>query len=171
MVTLPGSAKVVTVWLIFCQYPSYRNRLNFHSRIVTHVLKKVLEPVIELDDQRLAVMKGLSLPLMVMTGNQDDGLSIDVLSSLAKEELSQNFFVGVMSDPPSSETTPSVTVFNILDETTPKYDGPFERQDLLDFASLVSQPLVRQFDLSAIVNFMKVGVSMYDHPEHMSDNQ
>ncbi|OKL57986.1 hypothetical protein UA08_06857 [Talaromyces atroroseus] len=121
-----------------------------------------MEPVIELDEQRLAVMKNLSLPLMVMTGDQNDYASLDILTALAKAELSQNFFVGVMWDPSfpniHHKTTPSVTVFNSLDETTPRYGGRFDREGLLGFASLVSQPLVRQFDMSSLVSFMKSGL-------------
>lgn len=116
----------------------------------------------ELDEQQLSVMRNLDLPLMVLTCSHDDEASIGMLSSLAENELSQNFFVGVT---PSSQIdqkiTPFVTVSNILDETTPKYDGPFEREGLATFANLVSKPLVRQFDLSAIVSFMKARIPLH----------
>ena len=53
---------------------------------------------------------------------------------------------------------PTVTVFNVLDETIPMYQGPFERTAVLEFANKVSSPLIRQFDLSSLVSPMKVKV-------------
>jgi hypothetical protein len=129
---------------------------------VSHVLKRVLDPIVELDEQRFDAMKTLDLPLLVLTRTRDDGLSFNVMSSLARQELLGRFFVGVMTDSPFAgtvETTPPfVTVFNVLDETIPTYQGPFERTAVLEFANKVSLPLIRQLDLSSLVSFMKVKV-------------
>jgi len=129
---------------------------------VSHVLKRVLDPIIELDEQLFGAMKALDLPLLVLTRTQDDDLSFNVMSSLARQELSGRFFVGVMTDSPFADTVgatpPFVTVFNILDESIPTYHGPFERTAVLEFANKVSSPLVRQFDLSGLVSFMKVKI-------------
>jgi len=105
-------------------------------------------------------MKALDLPLLLLTSTPDDDKSFNILNSLAERELSDRFFVAVMTDSPSSDvaemTPPFVTVFNTLDETIPTYNGPLERTALLAFASKVSSPLIRQFDLSSLVTFMKV---------------
>lgn len=128
-------------------------------RLVTHVLKQVTNSLVELDEERLAVMKSLGIPLMALTPAEGDDSSINLMASLAKEELAKDFFVGVMSGVQSITIEPFITVYNVRDETTPKYDGPFEKEAILHFASLVSQPLVRQFDMSSIVSFMKVSYS------------
>ena len=105
-------------------------------------------------------MKTLDLPLLVLTYGPEDGSSFNVLKSLAELELSGRFFVAAMADPPFNDaaeiTPPFVTVFNVLDETIPTYHGPFERHAVLEFANKVSSPLIRQFDLSSLVSFMKV---------------
>jgi len=105
-------------------------------------------------------MKGLDLPLLVLTSTLDDDKSFNILNSLAERELSDRFFVAMMTDSPfidvAEMTSPFVTVFNILDETIPTYNGPLERTALLGFANKVSSPLIRQFDLSSLVSFMKV---------------
>jgi hypothetical protein len=107
-------------------------------------------------------MKTLDLPLLVLTRTRDDDLSFNVMSSLARQELSGRFFVGVMTDSPFAETAgttlPFVAAFNGLDETIPTYQGPFERTAVLEFANKVSSPLIRQCDLSSLVSFMKVKV-------------
>jgi len=129
-------------------------------RIVSHVLKRVLPPIVKLDQQRLNVMKVLDLPLLVLRSTLDDDKSFNILNSLAERELSDRFFVAMMTDSPfidvAEMTSPFVTVFNILDETIPTYNGPLERTTLLGFANKVSSPLIRQFDLSSLVSFMKV---------------
>jgi protein disulfide-isomerase A1 len=129
---------------------------------VSHVLKRVLDPIVELDEQRFGAMKSLDLPLLVLTRTWDDDLSFSVMSSLARHELSGRFFVGVMTDSPfagiGGTTPPFITVFNVLDETIPTYQGPFERASVLEFANKVASPLIRQFDLSGLVSFMKVRV-------------
>jgi len=129
---------------------------------VSHVLKRVLDPIIELDEQLFGALKALDLPLLVLTRTQDDDLSFNLMSSLARQELSGRFFVGVMTDSPFADTVgttpPFVTVFNVLDETIPTYHGPFERTAVLEFANKVSSPLVRPFDLSGLVSFMKVKI-------------
>jgi len=129
-------------------------------RLASHVLKRVLDPIIELDEQMFGSMKALDLPLLVLRRTRDDDFSFNVMSSLARQELSGRFFVGVMTDSPSADTIgttpPFVTVFNALDETIPTYHGPFERAAVLEFANKVSSPLVRQMDLSGLVSFMKV---------------
>jgi len=130
-------------------------------RVVSHILKRVLDPIVELDEQMFGVLKALDLPLMLLTRFPGDELSYNVMSSLAKQELSSRFFVGVMTDSPfvntvGMTTPPFITVFNVLDETMPTYHGPFERTAVLKFANKVSSPLVRQCDLSSLVSFMKV---------------
>lgn len=84
------------------------------------------------------------------------------MSSLAQQELSSNFFVGVMTGLSFAETfgitPPAVTVFNVLDETVPTYQGPFERANLLDFAKKASSPLIKQIDLSNLGSFIKVNL-------------
>jgi hypothetical protein len=122
-------------------------------------LKQVTNSHIELNEERFAVMKNLDIPLMVLTPAEDDESSIHLMASLAREELAKDFLVGVMSDAQSTTKESFITVYNIRDETTPKYDGPFEREAVLRFASLVSQPLIRQFDMSSLVSFMKVSYS------------
>lgn len=104
-------------------------------------------------------MKYLEIPLMALTPAKDDASSTSLLASLATEELAKDFFVGVMPNTQSGTNEPFITVYNVRDETLPKYYGPFEKEAILQFASLVSQPLVRQFDMSSIVSFMKVGIS------------
>lgn len=128
-------------------------------RLVTHVLKQVTDSLVELDEERFTVMKQLGIPLMVLTPAKDNHSSINLMASLAKEELAKDFFVGVMSDAQSKTNGPFITVYDVRDEATPKYDGPFEKEAILHFASLVSQPLIRQFDMSSIVSFMKVSHS------------
>jgi hypothetical protein len=125
-------------------------------RLVTHVLKQVTNSLLQLDEERFAVMKSLNIPLMALTHAEDDDSSIDLMASLAREELAKDFFVGVMSDSQFGTKEPFITVHNVRDETTPKYDGPLEKEAILHFASLVSQPLIRQFDMSSLVSFMKV---------------
>jgi protein disulfide-isomerase A1 len=163
MDALPGGAESIIV----CFRPSHclaePELIHFSGhRVVSHVLKRVLDPIVELDEQRFGAMKALDLPLLVLTRTRDDGLSFDVMSSLARQELSGRFFVGVMTDLPFAGTVgttpPFVTVFNVLDETIPTYQGPFERTAVLEFANKVSSPLIRQFDLSSLVSFMKVKV-------------
>jgi protein disulfide-isomerase A1 len=163
MDALQGDAESIIV----CFQPSHclaePELIHFTGhRIVSHVLKRVLDPIIELDEQRFSVMKTLDLPLLVLTRTRDDGLSFNVMSSLARQELSDRFVVGVMTDSPFAgidETTPPfVTVFNVLDETIPTYQGPFERTAVLAFANKVSSPLIRQLDLSSLVSSMKVKV-------------
>lgn len=97
---------------------------------------------------------------MALTRAEDDDSSLNLMASLAKEELAEDFFVGVMSGSQSGTSRPFITVYNVRDETTPKYDGPFEKKAILHFANLVSQPLIRQFDMSTIVSFMKVSYFM-----------
>lgn len=125
-------------------------------RLVTHVLKQVTNSIVELDEERFTIMKQLGVPLMVLTRAGDGDSSLNLMASLAKEELAEDFFVGVMSGAQSGTNKPFITVYNVRDETTPKYDGPFEKKAILHFASLVSQPLIRQFDMSTLVSFMKV---------------
>lgn len=126
------------------------------ARLVTHVLKQVTNSLVELDEERFTVMKHLGIPLMVLTRGEDDETSLTLMASLAKEELAKDFFVGVMSGGQSGTEEPFITVYNVRDEITPEYDGPFEKKAILHFASLVSEPLIRQFDMSTIVSFMKV---------------
>ena len=162
MDALPGAAESTIV----CCRPSHclvePELIHFTGhRVVSHVLKRVLDPVVELDTQLFGVLKSLDMPLMVLTHSRDDEMSFNVMSTLARKELSSRFFVGVMADPPfvntvETTTPPFVTVFNVLDETVPTYHGPFERTAILDFANKVSSPLVRQFDLSGLVSLMKV---------------
>ncbi|RAO73181.1 uncharacterized protein BHQ10_009193 [Talaromyces amestolkiae] len=123
--------------------------------LVTHVLKQVTNSIVELDEERFTIMKQLGVPLMVLTRAGDGDSSLNLMASLAKEELAEDFFVGVMSGAQSGTNKPFITVYNVRDETTPKYDGPFEKKAILHFASLVSQPLIRQFDMSTLVSFMK----------------
>lgn len=163
MDALPGDAESIIV----CFRPSHclakPELIHFTGhRVVSHVLKRVLDPIVELDEQRFGAMKTLDLPLLVLTYTRDDDLSFNVMSSLARQELSGHFFVGVMTDPPFAGTAgampPFVAVFNVLDETIPTYQGPFERTAVLEFANKVSSPLIRQFDLSSLVSSMKVKV-------------
>jgi hypothetical protein len=163
MVALPGNAESIIV----CLRPSYclADPELIHCtghRVVSHVLKRVLDPTVELDEQLFSAMKTLDLPLLVLTRAGDDDLSFNVMSSLAQQELSGRFFVGVMTDSPLTgtvgNTPPFITVFNVLDETIPTYQGPFERTAVLEFANNVSSPLIRQFDSSSLVSFMKVKV-------------
>ena len=163
MDALPGDAESIIV----CFQPSHclaeSELIHFAGyRVVSHVLKRVLDPIVELDEQRFSVMKTLDLPLLVLTRTRDDGLSFNIMSSLARQELSGRFFVGVMTDSPFvgtvGATPPFVTVFNVLDETIPTYQGPFERTAVLEFANKVSSPLIRQCDLSSLVSFKKVKV-------------
>jgi protein disulfide-isomerase A1 len=163
MDALPGGAESIIV----CFRPSYclaEPELIYFTdhRVVSHVLKRVLDPIVELDEQRFGAMKALDLPLLVLTRTRDDDLSFNVMSSLARQELSGRFFVGVMTDSPFAETVgttpPFITAFNGLDETIPTYQGPFERTAVLEFANKVSSPLIRQCDLSSLVSFMKVKV-------------
>ncbi|EED12129.1 protein disulfide-isomerase, putative [Talaromyces stipitatus ATCC 10500] len=125
---------------------------------LTHVLKRVTNSFVELDEDRFAIMKTLDLPLIAVTRAKDDDSLIDLIASLANEELAEDFFVGVIPDAESTRKDSLITVFNVLDETTPKYHGPFEKHAILRFASLVSQPLIRQFDMSSLVSFMKSGL-------------
>lgn len=127
---------------------------------MTHVLRQVTDSLVELDENRFAVMKNLDIPLMVLSRAEDDVSSTALMTSLAREELAKDFFVGVMSDTQSEKKNSFITVYNVRDETTPKYDGPFEKDAILHFAGLVSQPLIRQFDMSSLVSFMKVSNSM-----------
>ncbi|EEA19252.1 protein disulfide isomerase, putative [Talaromyces marneffei ATCC 18224] len=126
--------------------------------LVTHVLRQVTDSLVELDENRFAVMKNLDIPLMVLSRAEDDVSSTALMTSLAREELAKDFFVGVMSDTQSEKKNSFITVYNVRDETTPKYDGPFEKDAILHFAGLVSQPLIRQFDMSSLVSFMKSGL-------------
>ncbi|KAF3387884.1 Protein disulfide-isomerase [Talaromyces pinophilus] len=126
--------------------------------LVTHVLKQVTKSLVKLDEERFTVMKSLGIPLMALTPAAEDDSSINLMASLAKEELAKDFFVGVMSAAQSGTNAPFITVYNVRDEATPKYDGPFEKEAILHFSSLVSQPLIRQFDMSSIVSFMKSGL-------------
>jgi protein disulfide-isomerase A1 len=129
-------------------------------RLLTHVLKQVTNSLVKLDEERFTVMKSLGIPLMALTPAAEDDSSINLMASLAKEELAKDFFVGVMSAAQSGTKAPFITVYNVRDEATPKYDGPFEKEAILHFASLVSQPLIRQFDMSSIVSFMMVSYSL-----------
>ena len=87
---------------------------------MSHVLKRVLDPIVELDEQRFGAMKALDLPLLVLTRTRDDGLSFNVMSSLARQELSGHFFVGVITDSPFAGTTPPfVTVGIVTCSTSP----------------------------------------------------
>lgn len=160
---LPGVAESIIV----CFWPSYclaePELIHFTAhRVVSHVLKRVLDPIVELDERLFGAMKTLDLPLLVLTRTRDDDLSFNVMSSLAQQELSDRFFVGVITDSPFAGTVgttpPFVTVFNVLDETIPTYQGPFERTAVLEFANKVSSPLVRRVDASSLVSFMKVKV-------------
>jgi hypothetical protein len=120
-----------------------------------------LDPVIELDEQRLNIMKALDIPLLVLTCARDDESSLKIIRSLAQQELSSRFFVGLMTDSSFAgaiETAaPFLTVFNALDQAIPMYDGPFATDKVLEFANKVSSPLIRQFDTSSLAMFMKVG--------------
>ena len=163
MDTLPGTAESIIVCFRPIRGLAEPELIHFTGhRIVSHVLKRVLDPIVELDEQRFGAMKTLDLPLLVLTRTRDDDLSFNVMSSLARQELSGRFFVGVMTDSPFAGTVgttpPFVTVFNMLDETIPTYQGPFERTAVLEFANKVSSPLIRQCDLSSLVSFMKVKV-------------
>ena len=162
MDALPGAAESTIV----CFRPSHGlvepELIHFTGhRIVSHVLKRVLDPIVELDTQLFGVLKSLDVPLMVLTHSRDDEMSFNVMSTLARQELSSRFFVGVMTDSPfvntvETTTPPFITVFNVLDETVPTYHGPFERTAVLAFANKVSSPLVRRFDSSGLLSFMKV---------------
>src|SRR6266480_4049290 len=163
MGTIPGGAESIIVCFRPSLFPAEPELIHFDGhRLVSHVLKRVLDPIIELDEQRFHAMKTLDLPLLVLTRTRDDSLSFNIMSSLARQELSDRFFVGVMTDSPFAGTVgatpPFVTIFNVLDETTPTYQGPFERTAVLEFANKVSSPLIRQSDLSSLVSFKKVKV-------------
>ena len=102
-------------------------------------------------------MKALEIPLLVLTCSQDDATSLDMMTSLAQQHLSQRFFVGVMTDSASAGTGPPLlTAYNMLDETIPTYRGPFESNALLEFADNVSSPLIRQFDAFALRTSIEV---------------
>ena len=124
------------------------------------MLKRVLDPIIELDEQKFSTMKSLDFPLLVLARPFGDDMSFGIMSSLAQQELSDSFFVGTMNELPfgdtSGNTAPAVAVFNVLDETIPTYQGSFERPALLEFVSKVSSPLIKQIDLSNLGSFMKV---------------
>lgn len=163
MDALPGDAESIIVCFRPGHCPAEPELIHFTGhRVVSHVLKRVLDPIIELDEQRFGAMKTLDLPLLVLTRTRDDDLSFNVMNSLARQELSGHFFVGVMTDSSfagtAGATPPFVAVFNVLDETIPTYQGPFERTAVLGFANKVSSPLIRQFDLSSLVSSMKVKV-------------
>jgi protein disulfide-isomerase A1 len=127
---------------------------------MSHMLKQVLEPIFEVDEQRFHTVKALDLPLLMLTRDPDDEPSFEVLRSLARKELSDRFLVGVTSDATlagvAGTTPPFLAVFNVLDETIPKYEGPIERNAVLEFANKVSSPLIRQLDLAGLAAFMKV---------------
>lgn len=105
-------------------------------------------------------MKTLDLPLLVLTCAKDDDSSLSIMKSLAQKELSNRFFVGVITNSPFTDTVatelPSISVFNIFDDTVPTYEGPFERTAILEFADKVSKPLIRQLDLPNLGDLMKV---------------
>jgi protein disulfide-isomerase A1 len=130
------------------------------QRIVSQVLKRVLDPIVELDEQRFNIMKALDVPLLVLNRAPDDEFSLKTMSSLAQQELSGRFFVGVVTDSSFTGTVPTtipfLTVHNVLDEVTPTYQGPFELSSVLDFANTVSSPLISRFDSSTLANFVKV---------------
>jgi hypothetical protein len=87
-------------------------------RVVSHILKRVLDPIVELDEQLFSAMKALDLPLLVLTRTRNDDFSFNVMSSLARQELSGRFFVGVMTNSPFADTVgttpPFLTVFNVF---------------------------------------------------------
>lgn len=123
-------------------------------------MKRVLDPIIELDESRFNTLKTLDIPLLVLTRDRDDESSFNIMQSLADQELSDRFFVGVVADSSFTDATgttpPFLTVFNGLDESTPTYQGLIERTAVLSFANKVSSPLIRRFDSSSLVSFMKV---------------
>jgi hypothetical protein len=122
-----------------------------------------MDPVINLDEQNFSVMKNLDRPLMVLARTEDDDASFNLMNSLARQELSKFAFIGeVGEDSPlltglaTSRKLPFITVFSALDETTPVYDGPFEKNQLLEFSRKISSPLIRPLQLDNIVDFMQV---------------
>lgn len=122
-----------------------------------------MDPVIKLDEQKFSVMKNLDRPLMVLTRSEDDNASSEIVHSLARQEFSEAVFIGEIQDSSpllagfvTGRKPPFITVFSARDETTPIYDGPFERDQLLKFASKVSSPLVTPLQLDNIVDFMEV---------------
>lgn len=133
------------------------------DRIVSHVLKQVIDPVTKLDAQKFSVMKSLDRPLMVLTRREDDASSSDLMDSLARQEFSNFAFVGeleanspLLAGFATGRRPPFIMVFNARDETTPVYDGPFERDELLKFFSTVSSPLITPLQLDNIMEFMQV---------------
>lgn len=138
------------------------------ERIVSHVLKQVMDPVTKIDEHNFSVMKSLDRPLMAFTRKEDDGPSYDLMDSLARQEFSNYAFVGELAvDSPLltglaiGRKPPFITVFNALDETTPIYDGPFRRDELLKFSNKVSSPLITPLQLDNIVRFMQVNGMHY----------
>lgn len=133
--------------------------LTYHS-LVSHVLKQVLGPITELDEERLDIMKSLDMPLMLLTRTDNDASSFSIMNTVAQQHLSEKFFVGVMTSPAahdeSASKLPFLTTFNALDDTRPTYHGPLEASAILEFASHVSSPLIRQFESSSLVSFMDV---------------
>lgn len=129
---------------------------------MSHALTRVLDPLVELNEQQFSVMKALDLPLLVLTRTEDDMMSHNIMNSIAQQDLSGRFFVGVMTNALSGQAVeykpPYLTAFNVLDETVPTYQGPFERTLVLEFANNVSSPLIRQFDSFSLVSFMAVNV-------------
>lgn len=125
-------------------------------------MKRVLDPIIELDQQRFDVIKALDLPLLMLTRTEDDTMSHEIMDALAEQDLSGRFFMGVTTKPLFDEAVgaspPFLATFNVLDETVPTYQGPFERTAVLEFANHVASPLIREFDTSSIVTFMKINV-------------
>lgn len=133
------------------------------DRIVSHVLKQVIDPVTKLDEQNFSVMKSLDRPLMVLTREEDDVSSSNIMYSLARQEFFDFAFVGELEvDSPlltefaTGRKPPFITVFSAQDETTPVYDGSFEKDELLKFSKKVSSPLITSLQLDNIVEFMQV---------------
>ena len=125
-------------------------------------MKRVLGHVVELDDRRFNALNTLDMPLLVLNRGRDDETSLDMMTSLAEQHLSNRFIVGVMTGPESvGKESSFLTVHNALDETTPTYDGPFENDALLQFAESVSSPLIKKFDAFTLRNSMEV---KFHHP-------
>ncbi|CRG91311.1 prolyl 4-hydroxylase, beta polypeptide [Talaromyces islandicus] len=148
------------------KWTRYRGRQKAQP-IVSHVLKQVMDPVIKLDEQNFSVMKNLDRPLMVLAHREDDDASLDLMNSLAQQELSNLAFVGEIGvDSPlitglaTDRKPPFITVVSALDETTPVYDGPFEKDQLLEFSNKVSSPLIRPLQIDNIIEFMQSGIPL-----------
>jgi len=122
-------------------------------------LSEILPPVTKLDQELLQILGTLDKPLLVAVISEDDAASSRAFEEAAAS-LRSDFVLGTVSGLQlgglGSLQQPSLVVFNILDETNPTYDGPFETSEIISFAKKASSPLVGKLELARLKEYIQV---------------